>query len=121
MYSAILNNPRNLNKTLPSLLKVFFVLVLVSLLCLSNVSMAAKPLDVNLATAEQLAAVMVGVGQKKAQAIIEYRETNGAFNALDELIFVKGIGPSLLKKNRVYLSIGPGEEFKGEKLTEIPL
>lgn len=119
MYSAILNNPRNLNKTLPSLFKVFFVLV--SLLCFSNVSMAAKPLDVNLATAEQLAAVMVGVGQKKAQAIIEYRETNGAFNALDELIFVKGIGPSLLKKNRVYLSIGPGEEFKGEKLTEIPL
>lgn len=119
MYSAILNNPRNLNKTLPSLFQVFFVLV--SLLCFSNVSMAAKPLDVNLATAEQLAAVMVGVGQKKAQAIIEYRETNGAFNALDELIFVKGIGPSLLKKNRVYLSIGPGEEFKGEKLTEIPL
>ena len=82
---------------------------------------AATPLDVNTATAEQLAAVMTGVGRKKAQAIIEYRNEKGAFSEVDELIFVKGIGPSLLKKNRDYLSIGPGEEYKEEKIADLPL
>lgn len=96
-------------------------LCLVFMLSFTHFTYSATPLDVNSATAEQLAAVMVGVGQKKAAAIIQYREENGAFNVLDELIFVKGIGPSLLKKNRDYLSIGPGEKFNAEKLADLPL
>lgn len=97
-------------------------LALACLLCgVFTSAFAATPLDVNTATAEQLAAVMTGVGRKKAQAIIEYRNEKGAFSEIDELIFVKGIGPSLLKKNRGYLSIGPGEEYKEEKLTDLPL
>ena len=105
----------------------FTVLSSIKVLCislmfsLSSMAFSAAPLDVNTATAEQLAAVMIGVGQKKASAIIQYREKNGVFNELDELIFVKGIGPSLLKKNRDYLSIGPGEEYKGEEIPDLPL
>jgi competence protein ComEA len=104
-----------------TLMKVISMTILLLLSSLSNPALSASPLDVNSATAEQLAAVMIGVGGKKAQAIIQYRTQNGAFNALDELIFVKGIGPSLLKKNREYLSIGPGKEYKGEKLADLPL
>jgi len=103
------------------LMKAISVVLLLALSSISNQALSASPLDINSATAEQLAAVMVGVGNKKSQAIIQYREKNGAFNALDELIFVKGIGPSLLKKNRDYLSIGPGQEYKEVKLADLPL
>ncbi|MBD1230513.1 ComEA family DNA-binding protein [Acinetobacter seifertii] len=43
-----------------------------------------------------------GVGEKKAQAIVEYRQKNGSFKNIDEIKNVKGIGPAFLKKiNRV--------------------
>lgn len=46
-----------------------------------------------------------GVGEKKAQAIVEYRQKNGKFKSVDELQNVKGIGPKLLEKNRARLGL----------------
>lgn len=46
-----------------------------------------------------------GVGAKKAQAIIEYREKQGKFKTVDELQNVKGIGPKFVEKNRDRLSL----------------
>ena len=54
-------------------------------------------INVNTATNEQLAAIK-GIGVKKAQAIIDYREEHGNFARLNDLIKVKGIGESTLKK-----------------------
>lgn len=104
-----------------SYIKTITLVLMFTLASYSNLALSAAPLDINAATAEQFAAVMSGVGNKKARAIIQYREQNGEFSELDELIFVKGIGPSLLKKNREYLSIGPGQEYKGEELADLPL
>jgi competence protein ComEA len=42
---------------------------------------------------------LIGVGPKKALAIIEYRETNGPFYNAEEIVNVKGIGPKTLEKN----------------------
>ncbi len=67
---------------------------------------AATPLDINTATAAQLAAVMSGVGEKKADAIVAYREANGDFNSIEELSNVKGIGNALLERNKALLQIG---------------
>lgn len=39
-----------------------------------------------------------GVGPKKAQAIIEYRNTHGKFNNINELYQLKGFGASVVKK-----------------------
>ena len=46
-----------------------------------------------------------GVGQKKAEAIIQYREQNGSFKTVNDLQNVKGIGPKLLEKNRARLAL----------------
>jgi len=43
--------------------------------------------------------VLVGVGRSKAEAIVAYREANGRFYSLEELLEVKGIGKSTLAKN----------------------
>lgn len=61
--------------------------------------------NINTASQSQLADVLKGVGLKKAQSIIEYREKFGAFKSVDELTAVKGIGPKTLQKNRAKISI----------------
>ena len=55
--------------------------------------------SINQATAEQLSAVMNGVGLKKAQAIIDYREQYGSFTQLDQLKEVPGLGNALVERN----------------------
>ncbi|ATZ66470.1 MULTISPECIES: ComEA family DNA-binding protein [Acinetobacter] len=65
----------------------------------SSVNISGDKISLNQANLQQLQSLS-GVGEKKAQAIIEYRQKHGAFKALDELMNVKGIGPKLLEKNR---------------------
>ncbi|MFV0478131.1 MAG: ComEA family DNA-binding protein [Parahaliea sp.] len=59
-----------------------------------------QTVNINMADASTLAAVLSGVGQAKAQDIVRYRETFGPFKTIDELTDVKGIGQSTLDKNR---------------------
>jgi competence protein ComEA len=54
-------------------------------------------LDINKANAEQLSA-LPGVGIKKAGEIVRYRELNGNFKSIDELVNVKGIGVKMVAK-----------------------
>lgn len=56
--------------------------------------------NINTATAEELSALLVGVGDKKAQEIVDYRDQNGAFTTADDLVSVKGIGEATVEKNR---------------------
>ena len=65
----------------------------------------AGPVNINTATAESLATNIQGVGLKKAEAIIAYRQANGPFKTIDELAKVKGIGKKLLLKNKENLLI----------------
>jgi len=60
----------------------------------------AGPVDINVADAQTLAKNIKGVGKKKAQAIVAYREEHGLFRQIEELSKVKGIGRKLIDKNR---------------------
>lgn len=61
---------------------------------------ASEQVNINEADAATLADVLQGVGQSRAQAIVEYREQNGPFDSLDELAEVKGVGEATIELNR---------------------
>lgn len=61
--------------------------------------------NINSASAEELAEALTGVGPAKAQAIVQYREDHGPFENAADLGNVKGIGPSTLEKNLPQLEV----------------
>ncbi|MBB3168383.1 ComEA family DNA-binding protein [Simiduia aestuariiviva] len=65
----------------------------------------SKSVNINTASAEQLAAGLKGVGLKKAKAIIEYRNKVGKFVKVEQLAEVKGIGSATVEKNRALISL----------------
>lgn len=71
---------------------------------MSKAEQTAK-VNLNAADAETLRRDLFGIGAAKAKAIVAYRESNGPFTAVDELLEVKGIGKALLEKNRDRLAI----------------
>lgn len=62
-------------------------------------------LNINTASAKDLAKGMKGIGIKKAEAIVAHREANGPFKAVEDLLKVKGVGPATLQKNSARLAI----------------
>lgn len=61
-------------------------------------------ININYADLDQLQQ-LDGIGKVKAQAIIDYRETYGAFKTVDELVNVGGIGEKTLEKNRDKITV----------------
>ena len=61
---------------------------------------ATELMDINSASAKQIAKALKGIGKVKAKAIVSYRQSNGAFTSLDDLSKVKGISTKLVEKNR---------------------
>lgn len=61
---------------------------------------SVSKVSINSATAEELASAMNGIGIKKAEAIVSWRDEFGAFADLDELSDVPGIGSALVERNR---------------------
>ncbi|ALQ55434.1 Competence protein [Pseudoalteromonas issachenkonii] len=59
--------------------------------------MQSAVVNINTADLKQLIK-LPGVGKKKAQAIIDYREANGDFASLEDLAKVKGVGKKMLAK-----------------------
>ncbi|AHB71394.1 helix-hairpin-helix domain-containing protein [Cronobacter malonaticus] len=65
-------------------------------------TMAETPeetVSINTATADELAQAMNGVGKKKAQSIVSYREEYGPFKSIEDLKQVPGMGNSLVERN----------------------
>lgn len=105
-------------------LRIFATLILASLTWVGSSAYAQEPaagraapsakvqsaqaedkININTASVDALAELLVGIGPKKAEAIVAYRDANGPFKAVDELLNVKGIGQATLEKNRDIISL----------------
>ena len=87
-------------------------LVTAAALGLSSLAFAAEPaplVDINTASAEVLAEAIDGVGLKRAQAIVQYREQHGDFSSVDQLAEVRGIGTKTVERNRDRITAGASE------------
>jgi competence protein ComEA len=79
--------------------KLLLVLALWFAIC--GVAIAA--VNINTATKEELTSLK-GIGEKRAQDIIDYRTKNGPFKSVDDLEKVPGIGPGTMKQIRPELT-----------------
>lgn len=61
-------------------------------------------IDINSASSEQLCTIP-GIGESRAQAIIEYREQNGGFSSPEELMNISGIKEATYKKIEGYVCV----------------
>ncbi len=82
-----------------------FLRNLLGVFCLLPCLCFAGPVNINTATADQLSASLLGVGAQKAAAIVAFREKNGPFRSPQDLTKVKGIGNSLVQKNKGLIRI----------------
>ncbi|MDR1076509.1 MAG: helix-hairpin-helix domain-containing protein [Xanthomonadaceae bacterium] len=81
-------------------MKLFTRTLMFTLLLLTGYVFASPKVNINTADASELEYALLGIGPTKAQAIVEYRASNGPFRSMDELVQVKGIGLKTLEQNR---------------------
>ena len=79
-------------------------LLLALIMCLALAGTAAAVVNINTATKEELTTIK-GIGDKRAQEIIDYRKKNGDFKSVDELEKVPGIGPGTMKQIRSQITV----------------
>ena len=60
--------------------------------------------NINTATIEELTKLN-GIGESKAQAIIDYRNTNGPFKAIEDILNVKGIGEKIYDQIKEFITV----------------
>jgi competence protein ComEA len=73
-----------------------------------TVATAAAPVNLNTATAEQLATIP-GVGAKTAERIIAYRQKNGGFKKVEDLMNVSGVGEKSFLKMKPLITVAAGK------------
>ncbi len=80
-------------------MKMIKVILFCGALLVAGLAQAGS-VNINQADAAVLSTELNGIGEKKAQAIIDYRTQHGPFNTLEDLQNVKGIGDQTIEKNR---------------------
>lgn len=68
-------------------------------------AIASAPVNLNSATPAQLE-TLPGIGAAAAKRIVEYRQKNGAFKKIEELMNVKGIGEKSFLKLKPLITVG---------------
>ena len=69
----------------------------------SNKNNSNKLININTATAKELETIP-NIGESKSFAIIEYRNKNGKFNKIEDILNVNGIGEKLYEEIKIYIT-----------------
>lgn len=72
-----------------------------------------EKININTATAEELTR-LPGIGPAYAERIVAWREENGRFTRIDQLLEIRGIGEKRLENLRPYISLGEPDESETE-------
>ena len=70
------------------------------------VAATTELININTASQSELE-ILPGIGPTTAQKIIEYREQNGEFVTIEEIINVSGIGPGIYDRIKDLITVGP--------------
>lgn len=73
---------------------------------------SSSPVNLNTATQAQLE-TLPGIGAKAAQRILEYRQKNGSFKKIEDLMNVKGIGEKAFLKLKPLLTVTTKPDASG--------
>ena len=95
---------------LKTCLKTIKLILAAVAICIAGAVGATERVNVNTADAETLASALSGVGLKKAQAIVRYREEHGRFDTPSDLAKVKGIGAATVDKNADRIVVSSAEQ-----------
>ena len=85
-------------------LSIAVCILLIGMLIVPVLLMAADKINLNTATLEELI-TLERIGPKYAQRIIDYRETNGPFEKIEDIMKVKGIGPKTFEANKDKITV----------------
>lgn len=95
-------------------MKARIIAILLSFFVMSLPLHAAQPtpqpskstarIDLNTVDVTKLTGSFKGIGQKRAEAIIAYRDSHKGFKSIEELAEVKGLGQKFMEKNREKLN-----------------
>ena len=69
----------------------------------NDVAQAKKLVNINRATARELARIP-SISSQIAERVVAYRKQNGAFQRIDDLAKVKGIGPEVMERFKEYVT-----------------
>ncbi|NOT13854.1 MAG: helix-hairpin-helix domain-containing protein [Methylococcaceae bacterium] len=83
---------------------------LIFFLSLLTFNAIAAPVNVNTADAKTISEALSGIGQKKAEAIVKYREEKGSFKVAEDLINVPGIGEKTVEKNKQDILVSASDD-----------
>ena len=84
---------------------VLLMVCFMSMMAAPAVTAATGKININTATAEELTELQK-VGPKTAERIVAYREMNGPFKTVEDLVNVKGVGDKILELNKDRMTVG---------------
>ncbi len=87
--------------------KFFYALIFVALLSFVGESVDAKEktqVNINKATVKELL-MLKGIGSKKANDIIVYRDENGLYKKIEDIMKIKGIGDKMFEKIKDQITV----------------
>lgn len=70
------------------------------------VAATTELININVASQGELE-TLPGIGPTTAQKIIDYRQQNGAFVSIEEIVNVSGIGPGIFERIKDLITVGP--------------